>query len=82
MYQENNIIKVKCVKFLIWMEDIFIEIIRNILENMMVYVERKKTMMDMENAHGNEEELYEDADYNFHKGCCKTAKSWMKRNRC
>ena len=44
----------------------------------MVYVDHKKTMIDMENDHGDEEGLYEDSDYNFHKGCCETAESWMR----
>lgn len=61
------------------MEGIFMEITRNVLENMMiVYVDHKKAMIDMENDHGDEEGLYEDADYNFHKGCCETAESWMR----
>lgn len=54
------------------------EITRRILENMMLeYVEHKKAMTDIENDYGNDVGLYEDADYNFHKGCCYTAESWM-----
>lgn len=55
------------------------EITKNALENMMmVYVDHKKMIIDMEKAHGDEEDLYEDGGYNFHKGCCETAESWMR----
>lgn len=55
------------------------EITKNVLENMMsVYVDHKRMMIEMENEHEDEEELYEDADYNFHRGCCETAESWMR----
>lgn len=55
------------------------EITKNVLENMMMmYVDHKKIMIDMENDHGDEEGLYEDAAYNFHRGCCEMAESWMR----
>lgn len=59
------------------------EITRNILENMMmVYVDHKKTMMDMENDHGDEEGLYKDADYNFHKRMLRNGRKLDEGNRC
>lgn len=56
------------------------EITKNMLENMMrIYVDHKKMMIDLENeCENSEEELYENADYNFHRGCCETAESWMR----
>lgn len=56
------------------------EITKNMLENMMtIYVDHKKTMIDLENeCENSEEELYENSDYNFHRGCCETAESWMR----
>lgn len=61
------------------LEDTKMEITKNVLENMMsVYVNHKRMMIEMENEHGDEEGLYEDGDYNFHRGCCETAESWMR----
>lgn len=55
------------------------EITKNVIENMMlVYVDHKNMMIDLENEHEDEEGLYDDADYNFHRGCCETAESWMR----
>lgn len=55
------------------------EITKNAIENMMmVYVDHKKMLIDMENAYGDEEGLYKDSDYNFHKGCCEMAETWMR----
>lgn len=55
------------------------EITRNALENMLMsYVDHKKIMISMEEDHGDEEGLYEDGDYNYHRGCCETAESWME----
>lgn len=55
------------------------EITNNVLKNMMMaYVDYKKMLIDMENAHGDEEGLYEDGAYNFHKGCCEMAETWMR----
>lgn len=44
----------------------------------MIYVDHKKTMNNLEEEHGDEEGLYEDGDYNFHRGCCETAEKWME----
>lgn len=49
---------------------------------MMVYVDHKKTMMDMENDHGDEEGLYKDADYNFHKRMLRNGRKLDEGNRC
>ena len=55
------------------------EITKNVLENLMLtYIDHKKIIIEMEREHGDEEGLYEDADYNFRKGCCETAENWMR----
>lgn len=55
------------------------EITKNIIENMMiVYVDHKKMKIEMENDNEDEEVLYKNADYNFHRGCCETAENWMR----
>lgn len=54
------------------------EITRNAIDNMiLIYVDHKKIMNEYENEH-DEEELYEDANYNFHRGCCEMAENWMR----
>lgn len=56
-----------------------VEITKNVLENMMiVYADHKRMVINMEKEHGDEQGLYEDPDYNFHKGCCEMAESWMR----
>lgn len=54
------------------------EISRNIIENMMmVYIDHKKILNEYE-FETDEREMEEDANYNFHRGCCETAESWMR----
>lgn len=54
------------------------EISRNVIENMMlVYIDHKKILNEYE-SEMNEREMEEDTEYNFHRGCCETAESWMR----
>lgn len=56
-----------------------VELTDDAIKNMMdIYIDHKKMVVEMENEHSDEEGLYEDADYNFHKGCCETAECWMR----
>ena len=55
-----------------------ITITENAIHNMMnTYIEHKKIMMDLENDF-DEYELYEDGNYNYHRGCYETAESYMR----
>lgn len=54
------------------------EITKNAIENLMLgYVEHKQIMNEIENE-CDEVLLFEDANYNFHRGCCETAENWMR----
>lgn len=54
------------------------EISKNVIENMMmIYIDHKKILNEYE-SEMNEREMEEDANYNFHIGCCETAESWMR----
>ena len=54
------------------------EISRNAIENMMItYIDHKKMLNEYE-LEMDERELEDNADYNFHRGCCETAESWMR----
>nr|DAQ21553.1 MAG TPA: hypothetical protein [Caudoviricetes sp.] len=54
------------------------EISKNVIENMMmIYIDHKKILNEYE-SEMNEREMEEDANYNFHRGCCETAESWMR----
>lgn len=54
------------------------EISRNEIENMMlVYIEHKQILNEYE-SEMDEIEMEEDTEYNFHRGCCETAESWMR----
>lgn len=54
------------------------EISRNVIENMMlVYIEHKQILNEYE-SEMDEREMEEDTEYNFHRGCCETAESWMR----
>ena len=54
------------------------EISRNEIENMMlVYIEHKQILNEYE-SEMDEREMEEDTEYNFHRGCCETAESWMR----
>lgn len=54
------------------------EISKNAIENMMLaYINHKRILIEYE-SEMDEQEMEEDANYNFHRGCCKTAKSWMR----
>lgn len=54
------------------------EITKNVIENLMLaYIEHKQIMNEIENE-CDEDLLFEDANYNFHRGCCETAESWMR----
>ena len=54
------------------------EISRNAIENMMItYIDHKKMLNEYE-SEIDERELEDSADYNFHRGCCETAESWMR----
>lgn len=54
------------------------EISRNVIENMMIaYIDHKKILNEYE-SEMDEREMEEDANYNFHSGCCETAESWMR----
>lgn len=55
-----------------------IENMRNAIENMMmVYIDHKKILNEYE-LEMDEREMEEDANYNFHRGCCETAETWMR----
>lgn len=54
------------------------EISRNAIEIMMIaYIDHKKILNEYE-SEMDERELEDNADYNFHRGCCETAESWMR----
>lgn len=54
------------------------EISKNVIENMMmIYIDHKKILNEYE-SEMNEREMEEDTNYNFHRGCCETAESWMR----
>ena len=54
------------------------EISRNAIENMMItYIDHKKMLNEYE-SEMDERGLEDNADYNFHRGCCETAESWMR----
>lgn len=54
------------------------EISRNAIENMMlVYIEHKQILNEYK-SEMDEREMEEDTEYNFHRGCCETAESWMR----
>lgn len=60
------------------MEGTEMETTKNAVENMMLaYVNHKQIMNEIENE-CPEDLLLEDASYNFHRGCCETAESWMR----
>ena len=53
------------------------EISKNVIENMvLVYIDHKKILNEYE-SEMDEREMKEDANYNFHRGCCEMAESWM-----
>lgn len=52
------------------------EISRNVIENMMMeYINHKKILNEYEYEM---DAMEEDANYNFHRGCCETAETWMR----
>lgn len=54
------------------------EINKTAIENMMtVYIDHKKILNEYE-SETDEKELEDNADYNFHRGCCETAETWMR----
>lgn len=54
------------------------EINKTVIENMMtIYIDHKKILNEYE-SEMDERELEDNADYNFHRGCCETAESWMR----
>lgn len=54
------------------------EINKTVIENMMtVYIDHKKILNEYE-SETDEKELEDNADYNFHRGCCETAETWMR----
>lgn len=54
------------------------EITKNAMENMMgIYVDHKKMMIKYEDEYGFDE-LQDNANYMFHKGCCGTAENWIR----
>lgn len=51
---------------------------KNVIENMMlVYIDHKKILNGYK-SEMKEREIEEDANYNFHRGCCETAETWMR----
>lgn len=59
-------------------EDNCMEISKNVIENMMlVYIDHKQILNEYE-SEMDEQEMEEDANYNFHRGCCETAECWMR----
>ena len=51
---------------------------KNAIENMMLaYIDHKQILNEYE-SEMDEQEMEEDANYNFHKGCCETAECWMR----
>lgn len=51
---------------------------KNAIENMMLaYIDHKQILVEYE-SEMDEQEMEEDANYNFHKGCCETAECWMR----
>lgn len=54
------------------------EITKNVIGNMMLlYIDHKKILNEYE-SETDERELEDNADYNFHRGCCETAETWMR----
>lgn len=54
------------------------EISKNVIENMMmIYIDHKKILNEYE-SEMDEREMEGDENYNFHRGCCETAESWMR----
>lgn len=54
------------------------EISKNVIENMMLeYINHKQILNEYE-SEMDEREMEEDANYNFHRGCCETAEIWMR----
>lgn len=54
------------------------EINKTVIKNMMtIYIDHKKILNEYE-SETDERELEDNADYNFHKGCCETAETWMR----
>lgn len=51
---------------------------KNVIENMMlVYIDHKKILNGYK-SEMEEREIEEDTNYNFHRGCCETAETWMR----
>ena len=51
---------------------------KNVIENMvLVYIDHKKILNGYK-SEMEEREMEEDANYNFHRGCCETAETWMR----
>jgi hypothetical protein len=51
---------------------------KNVIENMMlVYIDHKKILNGYK-SEMEEREMEEDTNYNFHRGCCETAETWMR----
>lgn len=54
------------------------EINKTVIKNMMtIYIDHKKILNEYE-SETDERELEDNADYNFHRGCCETAECWMR----
>lgn len=54
------------------------EINKTVIKNMMtIYIDHKKILNEYE-SETDEKELEDNADYNFHRGCCETAETWMR----
>lgn len=59
-------------------EDNCMEISKNAIENMILaYIDHKQILIEYE-SEMDEQEMEEDANYNFHRGCCETAECWMR----
>ena len=59
-------------------EDNGMKISKNAIENMMLaYIDHKQILNEYE-SEMDEQEMEEDANYNFHRGCCETAECWMR----
>lgn len=59
-------------------EDNCMGISKNAIENMMLaYIDHKQILIEYE-SEMDEQEMEEDENYNFHKGCCETAECWMR----
>lgn len=67
---------------MIRLEDMNMEISRNVVENMMMtYVDHKKMMIEYEKEleeNDGEYDFEDNAEYMFHKGCCETTESWLR----